>query len=86
MTDHPCKGLSEIQISAFESIAVNQYPCVPFPTINSLLKRGLIVQAGEKIVGRDRFGLVSIPQFEVPIHHHAQWCAWCDENVDEGDL
>ncbi len=79
--DHPCKGLTKAQREAFERIAVNQQPCCKWPTIDALLKAG-VVERGQDDVRRDAMGTYHIPSFYVPVHIHAQWCAWCANNAD----
>lgn len=68
------------QREAFEAIATgNALPSAHKKTLERLEKCGLIVRLADKVLGRDRFGTVSIPQFEVPIPIHMQWCQWCSE-------
>lgn len=82
MTDHPCKGLSQASIEAFELIASGQR--LP-PANNQIFKRleslGLIARISDKLL-HDRLGTYSIPQYEVPIGVHIQWCEWCSEQPD----
>lgn len=80
MTDHPCKGMTKAQREAFERIAVNESPGCTWPTIDALLKAGLI-ERGPSETRRDAMGVYSIPYFYVPLPIHAQWCEWCSENV-----
>ena len=79
--EHPCKGLSQAQVDAFEQIAVGMKPPATKRDWDALEKRGVIVR-GADLVRRDALGEYKIPQWEVPIHIHAQWCAWCAENVN----
>ena len=79
--DHPCKGMSKVQIDTFEQVAVGvTLPPATKRTWNALEKRGVIVR-GSDLVRRDALGGYRLPQWHVPIHVHAQWCAWCSENV-----
>lgn len=82
MTDHPCQGRSRIQREAFERIAVGQEPGCYWKTIDALLKHGLI-ERGQGEMRRDARGVYEIPKYFVPLPIHAQWCAWCSENVKE---
>ena len=41
---------------------------------DDLIAEGLIVLTGEKPIGRDALGKISIPEFEMPIHVHYAWC------------
>ena len=82
-TKHPCHGRPKSQIDAFENIAINQPPpCCHSKTVEALLRGGLIVECGGKRM-RDALGEYVIPQYAVPIHHHAQWCAWAAENAGD---
>lgn len=81
MTVHPCraKKLTPRQIETFEQIAIgNPLPHASKQTYEKLEVLGLIVRT-RPIVKADRFGKYEIPQYGVPIHHHAAWCAWCSE-------
>lgn len=82
MTDHPCKGRSKVQITAFEAIATGQEPPPRQRTINALLNSGLIELAGMRKIGEDRFGAIELPEYQVPIPIHIQWCRWAAETID----
>jgi hypothetical protein len=83
MTDHPCKGLRKNQRDVFEQIAVgNALPATPQRNLDILEERGLIQRAGNKTLGRDALGTITIPQYYVPLSIHAQWCEWCSEQPD----
>lgn len=81
MTDHPCKGMTKAQRKAFERIAINVPPYCKWPTIDALLKAG-VIERGKDDVRRDALGSYAIPNFYVPLHIHAQWCEWCSEQPD----
>ena len=82
MTDHPCIGMTAAQRAAFEQIATNGYGPFHPKVIAALLARGLIVRSEDEILGRDAFGIISIPTYAVPIPFHMQWCEWCSEQPD----
>lgn len=52
----------------------NNSPLMSARTREALLNAGLIVLVGRKIVGRDRFGAITLPEYEMPIPVHMQWC------------
>lgn len=81
MTDHPCKGLTAAQRKAFELMAISQPPFCNWPTIDALLKAG-VIERGASETRRDAMGVYHIPSFHVPLHIHAQWCEWCSEQTD----
>lgn len=83
-TPHPCKGMTPAQRRDFELIAINQRPIGGRQTIQKLLARGLIKEAPPKRVGVDAFGVITIPDWYVPLPIHAQWCQWASEQ-HEGD-
>ena len=78
MTDHPCKGMSKAQREAFEQIAINQTPQCKWPTIDALLKAG-VIERGNSEPRRDAMGVYQIPSFYVPLPIHHQWCVWASE-------
>ena len=80
--DHPCKGMTAVQIDTFEQLAVGAKPLATRATWDKLEARGLI-ERGPDLNRRDALGEFKIPQWQVPIHIHAQWCEWCSENVSD---
>jgi hypothetical protein len=81
LTDHPCKGMTQAQIKAFEMIAINQHPACTWPTIDALLKAG-VIEKGQPEIRRDAMGVYEIPQFNVPPLTHMQWCEWASEQPE----
>lgn len=83
MTDHPCKGMTPRQIEAFEQIATGDaLPIAHRRTLASLEALRLIERLADKELGRDRFGAIFVPQYQVPIPIHMQWCQWCSEQSE----
>lgn len=46
-----------------------------------LEKQGLIVKLGMKTIGKDCFGPIQIPAYEMPIAAHIEWCQICSEEI-----
>ena len=66
----------------FEQVAVgNCCPPGDVKTRRALVEKGLIVQTGFRYIGNPPFQ-VKLPEFEVPIHHHMEWCKWCSEQAE----
>ena len=82
MTEHPCKGMTKAQIRDFELIATGSRPRGGHMILRKLKERGVIVDAPPKTLGRDRFGLIQVPDWDVPLPIHAQWCEWCSEQPE----
>ena len=85
-TKHPCAGMTKVQRAAFERVAINEEPLAWGKTIDRLLERGLIQRGADRVLGRDRFGVIALPTYFVPIPVHMQFCKWASENVTEDDL
>lgn len=84
MTKHPCAGMTTAQKRDFELIAIGQRPRGGYKTIAPLKERGVIIDAGHRLVGSDRFGDMFIPEWTVPLPVHEQWCRWASEqNLDD---
>lgn len=54
-------------------------------TLDRMVERGLIRRVHDKVLSSDRFGAIAIPQYEMTIHTHMDWCAYWAENATEGD-
>jgi hypothetical protein len=53
-------------------------------TIDRLLKEGLIEHIGTSVLGRDAFGKIEMPVYEMPTPIHMQWCQyWADQPADD---
>lgn len=75
--EHPCKGMSDAAIRAFEACATgNALPTADLRTMADLVKRGVVVK-GEGKALRDEMGPFTLPQYFVPTPVHIQWCEWC---------
>jgi hypothetical protein len=74
--------MSRLAVETFEQMAIGLRPQCP-KTIAALLAKGLIEKVGERVLCRDRFGTVTIPEYAVPLPVHYQWCKWCDENIKD---
>lgn len=84
MVAHP--GRTEAQRRVLDEIGCgNSSPSMGVRTRDALLKAGLIRQCGTKVVGRDRLGIISVPQYEMPIHIHMEWCYSVSEGYDPSD-
>jgi hypothetical protein len=79
------RGLTRVQIDVFEQWATGGRTWLPAKAIDVLVEKGLLVQVGEDVICKDRFGTVTAPIYEVPIGIHMAWCQWCSENVDPTD-
>jgi hypothetical protein len=86
-TPHPCAGMTPAQRRDFELIAINERPRGGVKTLKALKEAGLIEQLPPKIVGRDAFGLITVPDYCVPLMAHMQWCKWASEQpTDTGSV
>lgn len=70
---HP--GKTKAQREALDQIGCGNYsPRMAPITRDAMLAAGLIRQCGERVVGRDRFGVIAIPEYEMTIPTHMAWC------------
>lgn len=78
---HPApKGAQRVM---FEQVATGvSCPSGSSRTRRALVDKGLIVRVGSRYIGNPPFQ-VELPEFEVPIPVHMQWCEWCSENVQD---
>jgi hypothetical protein len=78
---HPCAGYSPIQKKVFETIAGGKIPPCRSNTLNRLLGDGLIVRAGRRKIGEDRFGDITADAYALTPAAKAQWLAWCEQRL-----
>jgi hypothetical protein len=45
-------------------------------TLSSLELKGLIERRGDEVLGSDRFGVIAVPQYEMPTHEHIPFIEW----------
>ena len=79
-------GFTRSQQEAFEQIGAGNSTaarCHP-KSVKFLLDHGMIEYVGMKTLGRDCLGLIQVPEYEVPLPIHMEWCKWCSENVVGG--
>lgn len=67
-------GRTPAQRRALDAIGCGNYsPIMSRATRDALLRNGLIVEAGEKIIGSGPFA-VHVKEYVMPIPVHMQWC------------
>lgn len=82
-TKHPCAGMTRFQRAVFERIAINDPPAFQHvKALQALLDKGLIGRGPDRVLGRDRFGEIKVPDYFVPLPIHYQWCRWASEQPD----
>lgn len=70
---HP--GRTPAQRKALDAIGCGDFsPRMSKRTGEALLAAGLIVPAGSKVIGQDRFGVIVVAKWAMPIPVHMQWC------------
>lgn len=78
------RNLTLAQLRAFEAIAINQdasFRRAQMPMLKRLEADGLIVNTPQDLGYIDETQIV-LHSYSVPPAIHAEWCAWCAENVD----
>jgi len=82
---HP--GRTEEQRRVLDEIGCGNFrPTARPSTIKALLKAGLIQQCGEKVLGKDRFGVIAIPEYQMPTPVHMAWCKYQTSQFTDSDL
>jgi hypothetical protein len=81
---HPCAGLSKRAHEVFEQIAIGNDLAGHHPRVlEALASRRLIERRPEEVPGPFRGTTMTINRYDVLLAVHAEWCAWCDENVTD---
>jgi len=81
---HP--GKSKAQRDALNRIGCGDFsPPMSRQVRDTLLRNGLIIVAGERILGRDALGTITMTEYAMPTHVHMQWCsAVARDDSDDG--
>jgi hypothetical protein len=74
------RKLPKVQRRALDNLAIGLPAQASQRTLAALADRGLIV--GHAQTSRDRFGVMTWIEYEVPIAAHMAWCAICSEEWD----
>ena len=86
-TRPPHPGRTPAQRRALDAIGCGDNAPRMAPRVrDALLSTGLIVAAGRKVVAHCALGPITVPEYEMPIPVHMQWCsavAATDEEMDE---
>lgn len=75
--------LTETERYALGQCAIQQYGGHHPRTLESLVKKGMLVRREKHMGGHPP---LVITLHEVPVGVHMLWCSWCDKNVTEEDL
>lgn len=75
-------GLKPNQLEVFEQIFIGKDHGHHPATLALLLRRELIIRLPDRPVGRDVFGVISIPVYDIPLPVHMDYCQWCADNFD----
>ena len=81
----PLRGLGKSVREAFGLMTIGERPFISQKTMAAFLERGLIVRMPDKVLGRDAFGAIAVPDYEIPISVHMEWCQWCADNFPDED-
>lgn len=80
---HPCAGMTKAQRELFERLAIGMDGPMHPKTLAALGAKGLVWRGPDRVLGRDRFGPITIPDYYIPLPVHHQWCKWCSANVKD---
>ncbi len=82
---YPFPGLTKSQRRALDLIGCGECdaPGVGDTDKLKLLENGLIRFIGKKVICRDRFGVVTVNEFAMPISVHILWCEWQSEQWEK---
>jgi len=82
---HPAKAAAHRRI--LDEIGCGNYSTYISPrTRDAMLSKGLIEQCGERVICQDRFGTVTVPEYQMPIPVHYQWCSyWAEQPISANE-
>ena len=85
MASHP--GRTPTQKRILDEIGCgNSLPFAPRKTIENMVALGMLQRLPDKQLGRDRFGAVKMPQFEMTISTHMAWCEFQSEQHEKDHI
>ena len=83
-TKHPAAGCTKAQREAFEQCCIGDDRGLYASTWAALVRRGLVVEREETLPPNKSCPWpLTVKRYSVPLAIHAQWCAWCADNVPD---
>jgi hypothetical protein len=80
---HP--GKTAAQRRVLDLVGCGDYcPPAKRATLDKMVEQGLLIRLPDKRIGSDSFGVIALPQFEMPIPVHYAWCSYWAEQEDAG--
>lgn len=82
-TPHP--GNTPAQRKVLDQVGCGEsLPSASAKTLAKMVEQGLLERLPDQVLGRDSFGAITVPQYEMPIPVHYQWCKyWSEQPCDE---
>lgn len=81
---HP--GKTPAQRRVLDQVGCGEYlPRASAKTLAAMVEQGLLTRLSDRVLGRDGFGSISVPQYDMPIGVHMQWCRYWAENASDGE-
>ena len=81
---HPGKTVAQRRV--LDHIGCGDYlPSATRETLDRMVGLGLLTRLQDRVLGRDGFGTIAVPQYEMPLPVHYQWCSYWAEQPCEDD-
>lgn len=76
------RDLTKRQTDVLAEIATgNSLPHCRTEVLDALVEKGFAVRVPDRVLGRDAFGPVTVPQYEMPVSRHIEFCSWLASQV-----
>lgn len=85
--EHPCAGLSDAEVAAFDALASGDNPIRAERALARLVKLGLILMVSPPFNVSECVGPTTRYHFSIPVQVHVKWCHWAMRRaLDKGQV
>ncbi len=85
--EHPCAGLSDAEVAAFDALASGDNPIRAERALARLVKLGLILKVSPPFNVSECVGPTTRYHFSIPVQVHVKWCHWAMRRaLDKGQV
>jgi hypothetical protein len=82
--EHPCAGLSIVEVAAFDAIASGNGPTYARNALGQLVRLGYLNETGWPKYPDDEAEQLAVHRYKIPVSLYIQWCQWIVQQAKRG--